>query len=619
MPQGRDWRTGLIPLEISRSVAAAAVPSERKSGSRTGLTLIETLVATGLFALIAYAIYGSFANIVDISTNSKLIASATAAMQSQVEIIRNMPFTDVGIVGGWPVGKLPASTSTVYDGTPFLLSFTVRNIDDPFDGTLGGAPNDTAPADYRLVSITASCPTCAAYFRPVTLTARVAPAGLETSSTNGSFFVNVFDASGAPLSGANVTVINSTTMPTLLVNDTTNSDGLLQLVDVPTSTSGYRAFVTKSGYSSDRSYTVGDAANPNPIRPHATVASGQLTQISFAIDRLSSVDIALRDEFCTSLSGVLVNATGSKLVGTAPDIVKTTATSTSNASGTASFSLEWDIYGLGLGGSPYDMSGYSTLGFSLDVAPGIATTTVWNLALRDQSALLVTVVDQGGQRLNEATTTLTRTGFSQSRRTGLFSFGQTNWSASGTSGYSSHSGMIDVGVAGEFALLRNASGTYTTGVEDWLVSNTFDVGTSTTVFYRLVWAPTTQPPSVGADSVKFQIAANNDQSTWNFVGPDGLGTSFFTTPGQAITGVNGNRYVRYRTYLKTADENVSPTVTDVTIVLRSECVATGQSYHNGLVPDTYTLTVERGAFQTTSTSVTVGSGWQEVTIPLTPF
>lgn len=594
-------------------------PMPQGHDRRTGLTLIETLVATGLFALIAYAIYGSFANIIDISTNSKLIGSATAAMQSKIEVIRNMPFTDVGIVGGWPAGKLPASTSTVYDGTPFLLSFTVRNIDDPFDGTLGGSPNDTAPADYRLVSITASCPTCAAYFRPVTLTARVAPAGLETSSTNGSLFVNVFDASGAPLTGTNVTVVNSTTVPTLLVNDTTNSDGLLQLVDVPTSTSGYQVFVTKSGYSSDRSYPTGGVANPNPIRPHATVASGQLTQISFAIDRLSSVDIALRDEFCTSHSGVLVNATGSKLIGTAPDIVKTTATSTSNASGTASFSLEWDIYGLGLGGSPYDISGYGTIGSSMDVPPGITTTTVWNLALRDQSALLVTVVDQGGQRLNEATTTLTRTGFSQSRRTGLFSFGQTNWSASGTSGYSSQSGMMDAGVPGEFALLRNASGTYATGVEDWLVSNAFDLGASPTTFYSLSWSPASQPSSVGADSVKFQIAANNDNATWNFVGPDGLGTSFFTTPGQAITGVNGNRYVRYRTYLKTADENVSPTVTDVTVVLRSECVAAGQSYHSGLVSDTYTLTVERGAFQATSTSVSVGSGWQEITVPLIPF
>jgi hypothetical protein len=178
--------------------------------------------------------------------------------------------------------------------------------------------------------------------------------------------------------------------------------------------------------------------------------------------------------------------------------------------------------------------------------------------------------------------------------------------------------MIDVGVAGEFSLLRNASGTYTTGVEDWLVSETFDIGTSTTTFYRLSWNPASQPPSVGADSVKFQLAANNDGSTWNYVGPDGLGTSFFTVPGQVITGLNGNRYVRYRTYLKTADENLSPTVQDVTASFSSECTTPGQSYHGGLVADTYTLTVERAAFQTTSTSVVVGPGWQEVVVPLTP-
>jgi hypothetical protein len=253
------------------------------------------------------------------------------------------------------------------------------------------------------------------------------------------------------------------------------------------------------------------------------------------------------------------------------------------------------------------------------VNPGATTTAVWAMTAKSQPALVVTVTDQNGQRLSEATTTMSKAGFSQARTTGLSALAQTTWSATGTSGYSSQSGMVDTGVAGEFALLRNASGTYAIGAEEWLVSETFDAGTSTTTFYRLSWSPAAQPPSVGADSVKFQLAANNDGSTWNFVGPDGLGTSFFTTPGQLIVGLNGNRYFRYRAYLKTADENVSPTVTDATVAFGSECTAPGQSYHGGLAADTYTLTVERAAFQATSTSVVIDPGWQEVVVPLAPF
>jgi prepilin-type N-terminal cleavage/methylation domain-containing protein len=206
---------------------------------RRGLTLIEVLIGTALFAMIASALYFSFANILEITTQTKVVASAMGAIQSQIEVIRNMQFQDVGIQGGWPSGKILAQQVAIYDGTPFVLTATVRNIDDPFDGTLGGAPNDTAPADYKLVEIQASCPACA-HFVPIVITARVAPDGLETTSNNGSLFVNVFDANGVAVSGANVTVQNMSTTPTITINDTTNVNGMLQLIDIPTSSSNYK-------------------------------------------------------------------------------------------------------------------------------------------------------------------------------------------------------------------------------------------------------------------------------------------------------------------------------------------------------------------------------------------
>jgi hypothetical protein len=70
--------------------------------------------------------------------------------------------------------------------------------------------------------------------------------------------------------------------------------------------------------------------------------------------------------------------------------------------------------------------------------------------------------------------------------------------------------------------------------------------------------------------------------------------------------------------LKTADENTTPIIQSVTIAFTSSCVPAGRSFFRGLANDTYTLTVSRSAFQTTSTAVTVSNPWQEANIILAP-
>jgi len=41
----------------------------------------------------------------------------------------------------------------IRDNTSFNVETIIRNIDDPFDGTIGGDPNDTSPSDYKLAEI----------------------------------------------------------------------------------------------------------------------------------------------------------------------------------------------------------------------------------------------------------------------------------------------------------------------------------------------------------------------------------------------------------------------------------------------------------------------------------
>ncbi|HLJ28389.1 MAG TPA: carboxypeptidase regulatory-like domain-containing protein [Candidatus Angelobacter sp.] len=66
-------------------------------------------------------------------------------------------------------------------------------------------------------------------------------------------------------------------------------------------------------------------------------------------------------------------------------------------------------------------------------------------------------------------------------------------------------------------------------------------------------------------SVQFQAAASNSISgPFNFVGPDGTGSTFFSNGG-SLAQFNGNRYLKYQASLSTSSSNTTPTLQDVTV------------------------------------------------------
>jgi len=190
---------------------------EKNIKFQKGFTLIEIIVALGIFSIVAFGVYFSYANILDITAANRLKTAAAALIAEEVEVLRNLPYEDVGIVGGYPPGKLEAS-KTVAVGELFLTIETfVRNIDDSFDGTLGGDPNDTAPADYRLVAYRVTCPGCRGFTVPkIEFTTIAAPKGLESATNNGNLFVNAINANGDPIANAVVTVVNNGLNPTMM-------------------------------------------------------------------------------------------------------------------------------------------------------------------------------------------------------------------------------------------------------------------------------------------------------------------------------------------------------------------------------------------------------------------
>ncbi len=206
--------------------------------------MIDLIISMAIIVILFGGIYLVYFSVVAAIGNIGSHSAATSAIENEVEMIRNLPYGDVGTVGGVPAGVIPQVQTVTVGSFVFSLATTVLNIDDPFDQS----PSSSPVADYKLVDITASCALCT-NFAPVEITTTVASRNLTAGTPYGSIFVNVIDAEGASVPEATVQVVNASVTPSIDVTDTTNASGVLELIGVPTSTQGYQIFVSKPGFS----------------------------------------------------------------------------------------------------------------------------------------------------------------------------------------------------------------------------------------------------------------------------------------------------------------------------------------------------------------------------------
>ena len=588
-----------------------------------GFTLVETLVGVAVFVIIAVSVISAYVKVMEAVRVSRVKITATALANEQFEIARNLPYADVGIVGGVPAGKINRTQTLVRDNISFVVETTIRNIDDPFDGTIGGSPNDTSPADYKLVELEMTCPLCK-NFLPIRFTTHIAPRGLETASTNGALFVQVFDAMGLPIQGANVHIENNQLFPPIVINDTTDNNGFLKIIDAPPGAEAYEITVSKSGYSQDRTYTTGAPENPNPVKPHATVALQQLTEISFAIDKTSTLNVKSVTQDCAPVGNIDFSLTGAKLIGTSPNVPKYSKSHVTDGSGQKTiFSLEWDTYSLSLTDTAYDLAGAVPL-MPLILNPNTNQNLKLVVQAKNPNSLLVTIKDAGTQLpLSGADVRLQAAGFDTTLTTGRGFLRQTDWSGGAgqenfinPAKYFDSDGNIEIAdPVGELRLRKIFDKYESSG---YLIASTFDTG-STSNFHQLLWQPQNQPPETGPNSVKFQIATNNDKATWNFVGPDGTASSFYTLATPDINPIhNGDRYLRYKVFLNTTNTTFTPNVAEVAFTFTSSCVPPGQVFFTGLAAGDYNITISKTGYGTFNDTITISTPWGEQKVLLTP-
>ncbi len=587
-----------------------------------GFVFIDAIVGVAVFATIMVGIYTGYQQLNKAIRLSRLQITAAALVNEQFEIVRNLPFSQVGVVSGIPSGVIPYTQTITRDNVPFVITATIRDIDDPFDGTFGGSPNDTSPADMKLVQFDIECPSCI-QFTPQSFVAHIAPKNLETTTNNGALFVRVFDALGNPIQDADVLITNTTVVPNITINDVTNASGMLQIVNTPPSVQSYSIQISKSGYSSDGTLPVGAPSNPQPTKPHATVAVQQLTQASFSIDRVSSLSVSTKNTTCSGIPSVAFSLTGSKNIGTSPVVKKYSQSFTTDGAGARAISnLEWDTYTLSLTDPTYALAG-TISSLPIVLSPNTTQDVKLVVATNTPNSLLVTVKDASTQLpVSGAEVTISRPGFSSTSTTGRGFITQTDWS--GGSGQSTFSNQT-MYASGSYVETGSTPGSITLATlgsvyvsDGSLISSTFDTG-STANFHQLFWEPASQPAQTGSESVRFQVASNNDTTTWNFVGPDGTASTYYTTPGTNISTVhNGHRYFRYKVYLSTSNTAYTPSVSDVSFTFTTECIPPGQVFFSGLTNASHDISVTKTGYQDHDDSVTTSTSWREHTVTLSP-
>ena len=580
--------------------------SGREPQKQKGFTIIELVINIALFVILASGILGVYSALTQTIKVSREKTVINSLANSYLEIVRNMPYSQVGTINGNPHGNLADFNNAItqkVEANTYKIYYEVTYIDDPADGV---APTDTAPADYKQVKMKIQNTTTGKITSFVT---NVVPKGLEGTINAGALKVLVINSQGQPVSGANIHIESPTTTPTMILDRSSDSAGSWIEVGLPPLANGYHILVTKPGYSSDQTYAA-SSTNPNPIKPDATIINGQVTQVTFSIDALSSLTIKTLNTLCANLSGINMNVTGAKRIGTSPVVYKFNQNFTSVAGLVSLNNLEWDTYTPTLlTGQSYVVIGTSPIQ-KIDVLPGTSQTFTFILGTNSTPhSLMVIVKDAATQSpLEGATVELHKGGSTpqdyfgttggsvwvQSDWTG--GAGVSQWSTSTPNMYFVDDGNVDINSAPTGVRLRKISGRYQ--LSGSLESSTFDTGSAATNYTIITWQPTSQDP---AATLQFQTAASNASSgPWSYTGPDGTAGTYYTVPGSSLAAINdGKRYIRYKAFLSTADDKKTPVLTSLNVNYVSGCYTPGQVWFGDLTSgNNYDLTVSLAGYTT---------------------
>lgn len=373
--------------------------------NKLGFTLIEVLIGIVILALIVFSLYALVNLTLKTIWEAKAKITATQLANQKIEIARNLDYADVGTIGGIPAGPIQANETVLRNNIEYTINTQVIYVDDPFDGTLGGIPDDTLNTDYKKIRVEVNW-NYRLQHKPVLLISNIVPPGLESSVGGGTLKILVYNANGQPVSQANVTIQNTDVNPNININTLTDTQGYLILPGSPESVENYEITVTKTGYSTNQTYN-SSSELPSPEKPHASVFENQTTNISFSIDESSNLNLTLKNQNGIGLSGVELKIQGGKIIGLGADeqpVYKYNQNHFSNALGKINLNnIEWDSYSFILPESSiYNISETAPIQ-PLNLLPNTTTDIVITLTPQARHSALIIVKDIYNQPLASST------------------------------------------------------------------------------------------------------------------------------------------------------------------------------------------------------------------------
>lgn len=253
--------------------------------SKRGFTFIDVIVGTALVLIIFMGIFSAYQLGMKVVGQSKNKITATALANEQIEKIRNLPYESVGIIDGQlpvAVGVLASSANIFLNNVEYFIKRNIEYISDEADGI--GDEDEGCDLDYKRAEIKVSWG--GRFLGEVKMVTDIAPknkfeeiASCE-AQPGGILSVNVFDAYGIMVVSPLIEVFEAAAGELIA-----SYMPLSGKKDIPLATSTYKVLVSKTGYSTDKTYGTDEITTP--IKPHPIILEKQTTEISFSIDKVS--------------------------------------------------------------------------------------------------------------------------------------------------------------------------------------------------------------------------------------------------------------------------------------------------------------------------------------------
>ncbi len=295
-----------------------------------GYTLIELVISLTVFAIIILSSFTLFTALVNSTVVAKRKAVASSIATNEMETIKSLPYDSLAIAGGsiYSTNPLPATNTQKINGVSYTVTKSINYVDDAFDGCANypsqelkekycrnypapaGAPNpDTNPQDYKIVHINVKD---SSGLKLADVDTQISARVSETASATGALCVKVIDSNGNPISGASISVTNSTVTPNVNVADSSDTNGVAVFYGLPPDTNNFDFKITasKSGYST--LFTIPPVGTLQPIYPNQKILTQQSSYVTLTIkpQTANSLIIETTNTSGTPLSNVKVYAKG---------------------------------------------------------------------------------------------------------------------------------------------------------------------------------------------------------------------------------------------------------------------------------------------------------------------